>query len=311
MWARNALAKWVPFLKAPPRSGSDFMSAQRAVDIAWLHKCLTSPAGEDGNTSGMADKDLEDVVSQLVMQRTLEMFKMLRANTPPSFGLEARTSGLGSAAGDGLFVTARALQPGEIVALYPGTVFFAEELEFFGGVSGIFRDEETSHFIVRNADGVLIDGLGKTLPLKSGSGALAPSDGGDNEGSSITEMLDRIQHLTGHDGISRPCKSSSTANAYAMAHKANHPPPGTPANVIPVPVDFDLAMLKAEGLCEFLPTSFALEPTAGESLLCEHSICFVASRTIRPEEEVWLDYRTNPDSRPQWYVDAERVPYEN
>ena len=307
MWARRAMAKWLPSLLAPLRSGSGSHNTtcrhHRAEDLAWLHKCLT------GNVSAMEDEDMEDIVSELVMQRVLDMFETLRKSAPPRFALEAKTSGLGGIAGDGLYVTSACVQPGEIVALYPGTVFFAEELHFFGGVNSIFQVEDTSHFIVRNADGILIDGLGKTLRLNSGSGALAPSDGGDIEHSTQTELLERIERLK-ELGARRKPATSALASAYAQAHKANHPPPGTPANVIPVPVDFDIAALDRKGLCDFLPTNFALEPTAGDALLCEHSICFVASRTIAAGEEVWLDYRTDPDSRPPGFVDAARGPYE-
>ena len=51
-----------------------------------------------------------------------------------------KTSSLGDAAGDGLFVTG-AVQPGGGVALYP---VYCEELAFFGGVNAIFQIHETS-----------------------------------------------------------------------------------------------------------------------------------------------------------------------
>ena len=58
-WARRAMAKWLPSLLAPLRSGSGSHNTtcrhHRAEDLAWLHKCLT------GNVSAMEDEDMEDL----------------------------------------------------------------------------------------------------------------------------------------------------------------------------------------------------------------------------------------------------------
>ena len=350
MWARKALAKFLPAKIAKHASFADagtseamrlrsLMAVHRKQDMHWLQRCLTNAnavkQSNDDDRNMSNQEDVEDIVSGIVRERALEMFEMLSRNITPGFMLKVKPSSIGKAAGDGLFVVAAsddstdewaikgtaAVQPGDIVALYPGTVFFKEELEFYGGVNAIFRVEETSHFIMRNADGILIDGLGKTLPLNNrlqettlsscvGTMSFVPSDGGDNENNQLTELLERIEWLKEHGRFRPPPHSqhSKLARAYAMAHKANHPPPGTPANVIPVQVDFNVASLHNKGLCEFLPTDWALQPT-GHPLICEHTICFVASREIHVGGEVWLDYRTSPGSRPPWFVDAVRLPY--
>eukprot|EP00946_MAST-07B_sp_MAST-7B-sp1_P001615 g1615.t1 len=299
---RSVLAKWLqrlPRLLQSRSTVSARLLREREEDVDHLNAVLNGASiKEDG-------EDVESVVSRIVTGHAIELFQMLQGNETPGFSLEVKTSSLGDAAGDGLFVTG-AVQPGEIVALYPGTVYFAEELAFFGGVNAIFQIHETTHFILRRADGILIDGLGKSLPLSCG-GVLAPSEDGD------LELLERIEELRERAPL-MPTNPPPLARAYALAHKANHPPQGTPANVIPVGVDFDVAECQKLGLSEFLPTTYALEyeQPAGDNgkYLCEHTICFVASRTIAAGEEVWLDYRTSPDSRPPWFADAARPPYD-
>lgn len=295
-------------------TGALSLQTRRFEDVQWISECIMPPCDYQSN-SMVGEEDLEKHLSSIISQRVLTFFEMLEKGCRPGYALESRNSTLGTDAGDGLFATStsKTIKPGEIVALYPGTVFYAEELDFFGGVQSIFQEDETSHFIVSNTDGILIDGLGKTLPLNhnsQGGFTLIPADGGDMD-SVLMDFLARIETLKSKM-VHRPHSSSTNSlGSFALAHKANHPPFGTPANVVPVSVNFDLHEMKMKRphLLNYVPTSYALQTISDADLLSEHTICFVASRQICGGEEIWLDYRTSPGARPPWYHDAVRPPY--
>ena len=56
-------------------------------------------------------------------------------------------------------------------------------------------------------------------------------------------------------------------------------------------------------LFPYIPTRHAILP----NVLCEQGITFVASRVIEAGDEIYLDYATSKESRPEWYNDAVRT----
>ena len=171
-------------------------------------------------------------------------------------------------------------------------------------------------WLIHRADGVVIDGRGKTHALSAAAGGLGSSDGGDTEGHALAEVMEKLERLQKYGtrldteqpaqagaGEGDPCIRHHSCNPYAIAHKANHPPPGVPANVIAVAIDYDFATMNP-ALLQYIPTRHALLP----NVLSSEGIVFVASRTIEAGEEMYLDYATSEHSRPEWYTDAARDP---
>jgi len=271
--------------------------------------------------SNITSDDVLDSVSVWVRTLAEDMFERVAAvgdcSADVGFSLSVQPSNVGGDAGDGLFLARGAAKPGDLVAIYPGTVFYAEDLEFFGGIEAIFPNvQEREHFILRG-DGILLDGQNKSLDFsQSFVNAMMTSDGGDVESTLQQSMLERIEELTRGD----PVKSNLGhlhKNPYALAHKANHPPSGQPANVIAVPVDFDLDLMKAKSphLLPYLPTCNAVRLDSVEkigqkiSIASPSTVCFVASRNINAGEEILLDYATSPGSKPDWMATALRAKY--
>jgi hypothetical protein len=270
----------------------------RQEDLETLDAHLSTTTTTNNNNN--LDLDLDERVSTHVLQQTVQILAQLQSNRGCDHQLSVQDSLVGENSGDGLFLHKGTRQPGNVVALYPGTAVYHEELAFFGGVHHMFQEEEMDWFIHR-ADGVLIDGLGKTHALNAigGGGALGSSDGGDVEGGALAEVMEKLTRLQKHGTL---CAQKPRANPFASAHKANHPPEGVPANVVAVAIDYDFNAMDAN-LFPYIPIRHAILP----NVLCEHGIAFVASRVIEAGDEIYLDYATSEESRPVWYKEAARV----
>jgi hypothetical protein len=290
---------------SPPISKSvtaktNLIAVQRQKDIQKLaaHMGIT-----EENESSMVE-----MVSNHVLKQTIHLLKDLHKNIKKDdnyhkhslFELCLSTSLVGPNSGDGLFLKYGGkkgrIDPGNIVAMYPGTSLYHEDLSFFGGIDKMFNEDEMNWFIHRS-DGVLIDGLGKTHELKSQGGTFSGSDGGDTEGSALSDIMNKMERLQEYGYRCAEVKE----NPFAIAHKANHPPVGIPANVVAVPIDYNFSLLPKD-LLPYIPIRHGLFP----HILCENGITFVASRVIEEGDEIYLDYATSIESRPDWYTEAKR-----
>eukprot|EP00644_Phytophthora_capsici_P002269 jgi/Phyca11/568079/estExt2_Genewise1.C_PHYCAscaffold_270317 len=116
--------------------------------------------------------------------------------------------------------------------------------------------------------------------------------------------------------IDAKAESSKPRNPLAVAHKINHPPSGTPPNVIGFGFEFPpQEPFTSKEFDELIPNSFVREPSRlsmfGKRAIV-HGLAFIATADIADEEELFLNYRYNPDrSLPEWYtpvdVDSDRA----
>ena len=261
----------------------------------------TSPEHQT-NTTTTTTTCIHERVSTHALQQTLHLLAQIQTNHTPDHQLSIQNSLVGDSSGDGLFLEKGTLHPGSVVALYPGTALFHEEISFFGGVHHMFPEDEEMDWFIHRSDGVVIDGLGKTHELNAigGGGNMASSDGGDTEGHALAEMMDKLTLLQTQGTSCMPDQTLS--NPFAIAHKANHPPQGIPANVVAVAIDYCFSTMNPQ-LFPYIPTRHAILP----NVLCEQGITFVASRVIEAGDEIYLDYATSKESRPEWYNDAVRT----
>eukprot|EP00949_MAST-11_sp_MAST-11-sp1_P003934 g3934.t1 len=235
----------------------------------------------------------KDVLERATAAATRASLPLLRGDA--EFQLEVKASGvLGGE--DGLFLSSvtaahKMLQAGDAVALYPGTVFFAEELQFFGGTRTVFANEE---HIISRGDGVVIDGKESTLNMTTSASVLVESSGGDFSGDAISMMLGRILERC---RAQRPRRRQRPPKSpWAIAHFANHPPAGVHPNVIAVPIDWtDSADISQS------PTHEGLVLNDEDLIPSPHSVAFIASRDIVVGEEIFLDYKISAGTVPEWY----------
>ena len=297
----NALFRGFP--KTPPLPSSS-VAIRRHEDVQRLDAILSSKRLDARPNANAANER----VSQRVLHQTLALLHKINSSVPseaPTFRLGVQDSLVGPNSGDGLFLASGTLHPGDVAALYPGTALFHEDVAFFGGLQYMFSEKEMNWFIHRS-DGVVLDGLGKTFALNSLVTSLESSSSGDTEGHAMSEIMDKFEKLQrSHAKLNTKLNTDSiitrTTNPYAIAHKANHPPLNVPANVVAVAVDYDVKAMDSH-LLPLIPNIHALFPT----FYCTQGISFVASHTIHAGDEIYLDYATSLENRPDWYHEAER-----
>lgn len=111
-------------------------------------------------------------------------------------------------------------------------------------------------------------------------------------------------------------ESSTPRNSLAVAHKINHPPSGIPPNVLAFGFEFPPEEpFTSEEYEKLIPNRFVKEPSRlsmfGKRALV-HGLAFIATANIEDGEELFLNYRYNPDRPlPKWYtpidVDSDRA----
>ncbi|ETK77933.1 hypothetical protein F441_16235 [Phytophthora nicotianae CJ01A1] len=111
-------------------------------------------------------------------------------------------------------------------------------------------------------------------------------------------------------------ESSNPRNPLAVAHKINHPPSGTSPNVLGFAFEFPPEEpFTTKEYDELIPNNFVQEPSRlsmfGKRAIV-HGLAFIATADIADEEELFLNYRYNPDRpMPEWYapvdVDSDRA----
>jgi hypothetical protein len=171
-------------------------------------------------------------------------------------------------AGRGVFVECpqgALVAPGTVLGFFPGTVHLREHLKTAEAVDKLFPDDD--FMLMSRADGAIIDG---------------------------------------RDTVGTP------HNAYALGHIVNHPPQGGEPNVLQASYDF---LQDPLGFDEFprelrahipnklhKPATLLGSPDRSSYM---HTIVLLAAKPLSTGEELFLDYRLNPDSKealPAWYA---------
>jgi len=96
-------------------------------------------------------------------------------------------------------------------------------------------------------------------------------------------------------------------NPHAVGEMVNHPPEGRTANVMGWPVDLDFS--KGEAYMRAAPNAYGLRPdgAASPGAPCPYTVVMVAAETLRPGDELWLDYGCElleVDQIPIWFTPA-------
>jgi hypothetical protein len=133
-----------------------------------------------------------------------------------------------SAAGQGLFLRGTA-SVGQIVALYPGVAYSPL---FHRNIPGYPLVARSNPFLLSRFDGVVLD----AKPWRKGAAEEVDksSGGGDRNESAAAEIF-WAQNMAEEALLSR----LERRNPVALAHYANHPPAGTPPNVMVAAVDWN------------------------------------------------------------------------
>ena len=179
---RSLLGKLSNAISAYRQPSRTETSRKRLEDLLWLYDCICVDTNDSSKCLDQQNDVLESVSARVQILGEEMLEQVATADTSFNFTLSVLPSSAGCGAGDGLFIENGMARVGDLVAFYPGTVFYAEDIDFFGGIDAIFpKEEEREHFILRG-DGVLLDGQKKVLDLSlSDVNSLATSDGGDVE----------------------------------------------------------------------------------------------------------------------------------
>ncbi|CAH0477368.1 unnamed protein product [Peronospora belbahrii] len=125
----------------------------------------------------------------------------------------------------------------------------------------------------------------------------------------LSELLNNPYARARFDSVIIDAKneSSNPRNPLAVAHKINHPPSGTPPNVIGFGFEFPPeGPFSTKEFDELIPNSFVKEPSRlsmfGKRAIV-HGLAFIAMTDIEDKGELFLNYRYNPDHPlPKWYT---------
>ncbi|TMW60595.1 hypothetical protein Poli38472_000637 [Pythium oligandrum] len=130
----------------------------------------------------------------------------------------------------------------------------------------------------------------------------------------LREVSNNVYARARFDSIIIDAKNEtpSPRNPLAVAHKINHPPAGSSPNVMPFSYDFPPEEPFTDpDYQQFIPNSFVEMPSRismfGKRALV-HGLAFITTADIEDGEELFLNYRYNPDNElPEWYtsVDAD------
>jgi hypothetical protein len=162
--------------------------------------------------------------------------------------------------------------PGTILALYPGTVYFPDNL-----TQEIIHENE---YMISRYDDTVIDG--RSWARKN---EIATRDSIQLELVGIkTASLERFR------------------NPFGIGNYINHPAPGQEPNVMSYSYDFPAEF--PEDLKPFIPNEYHKAPSGllKRSNVVMHSVLLIAKRKIQ-NEEILLNYRFNPSNPyPSWYT---------
>jgi len=239
-------------------------SVQSAVDI--LHQAFSpsAPASKD------SFQKRYDLITAQVTRASLGLV----SKESDSRGLSHVAASGVPGAGAGLFAS-QDLVAGTVVALFPGSVYFPEEVKQLGGGAEVFDD--TDYLIVRH-DGVFIDPLGSMIRVASDSGRESP--------------LMPSSHSTMHHSN--------------VAHYANHS--AQAANAVPWPWDVTNWSMLPDHVLDCWPVWYAVHAKKegsddGKIHLSPHGLALCAIGDVSRGDEIFFDYsydHNGSSSVPSW-----------
>jgi hypothetical protein len=216
---------------------------------------------------------------------------------PGGFRLRIERSSVEHAdAGFGVVVEG-VVQPGTVVALYPGTIYFpVDPLGDGRPFAEAMKEQLQNSYLIRRYDDLIIDGRDwhlRALKLKAQSKALSEA------GVMLASDVQHAASLRAGD-----VALAKYRNPFAIANFINHPPKGQSANVLQWSYTFKESF--PEHLQRYIPNEYYRQPGLLERLdwasLMPSMVC-IATRVIA-DEELFMNYRLNPRHphlHPDWY----------
>jgi len=238
-------------------------------------------------------------------------------------------------AGDGVFVKdaeGGEIPAGTLLAFYPGSVYLPHEVRWLGGDGPMLEraGQHTSSHVIGRVGGILIDGLW--------SGIQVPASEFDLDEEALSAVVAKrieMENVTS-DSVKNAVRADVEAycaglrnrrrtrpkldvpdhcgqpeklraqNPLAVGEMINHPPEGRPANVMGWPMDLDIF---GKGYEHLAPNTYALRPEGmpGPGAPCPHTVIMVAAHTLRPGDELYLDYGCELlelEDIPVWFAPA-------
>ncbi|KAA8490740.1 SET domain-containing protein 9 [Porphyridium purpureum] len=196
--------------------------------------------------------------------------------------------------GDGVFLRGR-VSAGTVVGFYPGVCYSPGQLEYLPGYPQYSVDNE---HVLERFDGTMVDGKAENS-CHTFFGAQLISEGSEEATRRFWMYLWQC------------------INPFAVGHVFNHPPAGAPVHVVIAPFDFDIQEIP-ELARKFLPNRqyIAHKPRDifarimhGKAFQTNRipGVALVTTRNVEDGEELFLNYRFNPnfDGLPSWYIDPD------
>jgi len=264
-----------PMGEASTSGGDAGITEEPKARRSGLAALLPEESGTRSAACHSTDLDLEERGGRLTMGR---LSASLRGAL--GYSLAVAPSGIPhKEAGLGLWLKGSVL-PGTVVALYPGVIYNNQQYKFIPGYPQIDRDNS---YLLSRYDGVVIDAK--------------PWEEGDPYGETCWPPVGLREDPHGIDIDGR--------NPMALAHFANHPPPGRQPNVMVAAVDLQVDA-EHPHLRRYIPNLLYEELLPGASAAVPPPVfpglCFVATEHLE-DEELFLNYRYSPHvPRPSWYV---------
>eukprot|EP00928_Gymnodinium_smaydae_P090841 TRINITY_DN74555_c0_g1_i1.p1 TRINITY_DN74555_c0_g1~~TRINITY_DN74555_c0_g1_i1.p1 ORF type:complete len:495 (+),score=109.38 TRINITY_DN74555_c0_g1_i1:154-1638(+) len=235
-------------------------------------------------------------------------------------------------AGDGVFVKSASrgeIPAGTVLAFYPGSVYMPHEVRWLGGYGPTLEraGQTTSSHVIGRVGGVRIDGLWSSLEVPAAEYQLPDSaamdaavermkiNGEEGQLAARADVEAFCEGLRGRTSSPAPApvpqhqglpEEVRRLNPLAVGEMINHPPNGEAANVLGWPVDLDFADAER---ARAAPNAYALRPegAAAPGAPCPYTVVMVAARTLRPGDELYLDYGCEllpVEDIPVWFTPA-------
>lgn len=232
------------------------------------------PVYREGEKPRASLTDTEAYLNERVPVTEVQLFNPgLPITHPGDFELCVRKSIIDHPeSGYGVFVDRGYILPGTVVAFYPGTVHFHENL----------TKQVTDHneYMISRYDDAVVDGRSW-----------------DRKQEIATRKALQYEHIN-----IKTISLEKFRNPFGIGQYVNHPPPGGQPNLMSysydIPNEFPL------NLRPFIPNDY-FQPPRGLSKrpgTIMHCVILVATRKIEEKEELLLNYRFNPSNPyPDWY----------
>ncbi len=195
--------------------------------------------------------------------------------------------------GKGVFLSCKYrkfILPGTVLGFYPGIFYF----DYMETAKGKLND--IKHYLKRY-DGSWLDPY-QVIPYPYRFGLTLQEFHNEEEAASL---------LAGGHEITYKTIPISYLNPLALAHKINHPPPDTPANVKLIDVNIPFSFFPNDFL-RYLPNIFEGDFIKREKFFSKafRTVAIVALDEIKDEDELYLDYIDEEmvpvTYRPDWLI---------